>query len=100
LKRFLIKAFFTTWKLKEQHYNFNNMKSFFEGIQYLFVDILFTPLNFFRSELESWFAANTINGSSWLFVQQWYTGFAIEITMTTAKNQDTTAHSFLNKSQR
>jgi hypothetical protein len=42
------------------------MKSFFEGIQYLFVDILFTPLNFLRSlELESWFAANTIN---WLFM--------------------------------
>jgi hypothetical protein len=41
------------------------MKSFFEGIQYLFVDILFTPLNFLRSlELES-FVANTIN---WLFM--------------------------------
>jgi hypothetical protein len=40
------------------------MKSFFEGIQYLFVDILFTLL--LRSlELESWFAVNTIN---WLFM--------------------------------
>jgi hypothetical protein len=42
------------------------MKSFFEGIQYLFVDILFTHWTFLRSlELESWFVANTIN---WLFM--------------------------------
>lgn len=36
------------------------MKNFFEGIQYLFEDILFTPLHWLRNlELESWWAANT-----------------------------------------
>ena len=42
------------------------MTSFFEGIQYLFVNILFAPLDFLRSlELISWFGANTIN---WIFM--------------------------------
>ncbi len=42
------------------------MKSFFEGIQYLFVDILFAPLDFLRSlELKSWWVANTLN---WIFM--------------------------------
>ena len=42
------------------------MKAFFEGIQYLFVNILFAPLDFLRSlELSSWFGANTIN---WIFM--------------------------------
>lgn len=40
------------------------MKAFFEGIQDLFVDGLFAPLDFFR-EMQNWWAANTIN---WLFV--------------------------------
>jgi hypothetical protein len=50
------------------------MKAFFEGIQYLFVNILFAPLDFLRSlELASWFAANTIN---WIFYDylQWFIG--------------------------
>ena len=42
------------------------MKSFFEGIQFLFVDVLFKPLDFLRSlELSTWFGANTIN---WIFM--------------------------------
>jgi hypothetical protein len=42
------------------------MKSFFEGIQYLFVEILFVPLDAIRTlELTNWWAANAIN---WLFV--------------------------------
>ena len=35
------------------------MKAFFEGIQYLFVNILFAPLDFIRAlELKSWFGAH------------------------------------------
>ena len=42
------------------------MTAFFEGIQYLFVNILFAPLDFLRHlELVTWFGANTIN---WIFM--------------------------------
>ena len=42
------------------------MTAFFEGIQYLFVNILFAPLDFLRHlELITWFGANTIN---WIFM--------------------------------
>ncbi|HET8886314.1 MAG TPA: uracil phosphoribosyltransferase [Salinimicrobium sp.] len=38
------------------------MKDLFEGIQYLFEEILFAPLNALaKLELESWFFANIIN---------------------------------------
>ena len=75
------------------------MKSFFEGIQYLFVNILFAPLDFLRSlELSSWFAANTIN---WIFMiicasamVYWIRQLKIFEDAGTEK-QDTTAHSFL-----
>lgn len=75
------------------------MKAFFEGIQYLFVNILFAPLDFLRSlELSSWFAANTIN---WIFMiicasamVYWIKQLGIFDDAGT-ENQDTTAHSFL-----
>lgn len=75
------------------------MKAFFEGIQYLFVDILFAPLDFLRSlELTSWFGANIIN---WIFMI--VCAFAMVYWIKKLKlhkdnneeNQDTTAHSFL-----
>lgn len=77
------------------------MKSFFEGIQYLFVDILFAPLDLLRSlELKSWFGANTVN---WILM--FICGYAIVYWCKQLKlhqdngeeNQDTTAHSFLTK---
>ncbi|GIZ08083.1 uracil phosphoribosyltransferase [Flavobacterium sp. UMI-01] len=75
------------------------MKAFFEGIQYLFVDILFAPLDFLRSlELVTWFGANTIN---WIFmiicsvaIVYWIKQLQIFDEAGT-ENQDTTAHSFL-----
>ncbi|HZH70030.1 MAG TPA: uracil phosphoribosyltransferase [Flavobacteriaceae bacterium] len=43
-----------------------SLKGFFEGVESLFVDVLFMPLDAFRElELESWFMANGIN---WLFL--------------------------------
>ncbi|QCX01847.1 uracil phosphoribosyltransferase [Aggregatimonas sangjinii] len=36
------------------------MKAFFEGIEDLFVNVLFAPYDMFRF-MESWWAANTIN---------------------------------------
>ena len=75
------------------------MTAFFEGIQYLFVNILFIPLDFLRRlELISWFGANTIN---WIFMiicasamVYWIKQLRIFDAQGT-ENQDTTAHSFL-----
>ncbi len=75
------------------------MKTFFEGIQFLFVDILFAPLDFIRAlELKSWFWANLIN---WAFMiicaaamVYWVKQLRIFDEAGT-ENQDTTAHSFL-----
>jgi hypothetical protein len=75
------------------------MKTFFEGIQYLFVNILFAPLDFLRSlELKTWFVANTIN---WIFMIICATAMVYWIKQLKifdeagTENQDTTAHSFL-----
>ena len=75
------------------------MKSFFEGIQFLFVDVLFAPLDFLRSlELSSWTAANAIN---WIFmiicavaIVYWCKQLILHEN-NGEENQDTTAHSFL-----
>lgn len=77
------------------------MKAFFEGIEYLFVNILFAPLDFIRSlELTSWFAANTIN---WIFMIicagamiYWIKQLKVHQD-NNEDNQDTTAHSFFKK---
>jgi len=75
------------------------MTSFFEGIQYLFVNILFIPLDFLRSlELKSWFVANTIN---WIFMIICAAAMVYWIKQLKLHKengeeyQDTTAHSFL-----
>ena len=75
------------------------MTSFFEGIQYLFVNILFAPLDFLRAlELKTWFAANTIN---WIFMIICATAMVYWIKQLKLHKengeeyQDTTAHSFL-----
>jgi len=75
------------------------MKAFFEGIQWLFENVLFVPHNFFRKlELSSWFGANTIN---WIFMII-CAGFMVywikQLKLHKENNdeyQDTTAHSFL-----
>jgi len=77
------------------------MKAFFEGIQSLFVDFLFKPLDFLRSlELEHWWAANTLN---WIFMIICATAMTYWIKQLRkfeangTEKQDTTAHSFLTK---
>ena len=75
------------------------MKAFFEGIQSLFVDFLFKPLDFLRSlELENWWGANTLN---WIFMiicavatVYWIKQLKLH-EQNNEENQDTTAHSFL-----
>lgn len=75
------------------------MKAFFEAIGYLFTDILFLPLNFFRSlELENWWLANIV---TWIFIiiccvatSYWLKQLTI-FKQNKEDDQDTTAHSFL-----
>lgn len=75
------------------------MKSFFEGIQYLFEEILFIPMNFFRTtELANWWTANLVN---WIFtiicmvaMVYWLKQLKI-FKENNEDDQDTTAHSFL-----
>lgn len=74
------------------------MKSFFEGIEYLF-EIFFVPMNFFRNlELENWWTANIIN---WIFIIICFVAILYwmkQLQIFHKGNndvQDTTAHSFL-----
>lgn len=75
------------------------MKAFFEGIAYLFEEILFAPMDWMRElELSNWWTANTIN---WLFIiicfgANWYWIKQLNIFKEKGEDeQDTTAHSFL-----
>lgn len=77
------------------------MKAFFEAIQFLFVEVLFVPLDLLRSwELTNWWGANIIN---WVFIivccywtYYWTKQLAI-FKSSGEDEQDTTAHSFLTK---
>lgn len=47
--------------LLQDNKQFTAMKELLEGIEYLFVDLLFAPLDFLRElENENWWAANSI----------------------------------------
>ena len=74
------------------------MKAFFEGIQWLFENIIFIPHDYLRElELEHWFAANIIN---WIFVIICTAAMVYWIKQlklhkdNNEEYQDTTAHSF------
>jgi len=75
------------------------MNTFFEAIGYLFTDILFIPMDFFRKlELSNWWTANIV---TWIFIIICCAAFVywlkqIRIFDETGEDkQDTTAHSFL-----
>ncbi|WP_396169452.1 uracil phosphoribosyltransferase [Flavobacterium sp.] len=75
------------------------MKAFFEGIQWLFENILFILHDFLRSlELSSWFAANIINWGFMIICSVAIVYWCKQLMIFDEKgeeNQDTTAHSFL-----
>ena len=75
------------------------MRTFFEGIQSLFVDFLFKPLDFLRSiELGSWWLANFVSWALMIVCAYYIVYWCKELAKHKAKNeedQDTTAHSFL-----
>jgi hypothetical protein len=75
------------------------MKTFFEGIQWLFENILFILHDFLRAlELKSWFAANLINWGFMIICAVAIVYWCKQLMIFDEKgeeNQDTTAHSFL-----
>jgi len=75
------------------------MKEIFEGIAWLFEEILFIPFNALRElQLTSWFAANILN---WVFLVVGFSAFIywmIQLKKYNDNNEedrDSTAHSFL-----
>jgi len=75
------------------------LKDIFEGIAYLFEEILFIPFDFFRSlELDSWWAANALN---FIFILIGMVALVYWMKQLKHYNQindddrDPTAHSFL-----
>lgn len=75
------------------------MKSFFEGIQWLFEVILFAPHDLMRStELENWWTANIVNWVLWAIISYYIYYWTTQLKIFKDSNedeQDTTAHSFL-----
>ena len=75
------------------------MKSFFEGIQSLFVDFLFLPMDALRKlELSTWFGANVINWILMIIAAIAAVYWILQLKLheeNNEENQDTTAHSFL-----
>lgn len=75
------------------------MRAFFEALEFLFVKIIFWPMDIFRAmELKNWWLANTI---TWIFIiiccaATWYWIKQLQIFKNNNEDdQDTTAHSFL-----
>jgi hypothetical protein len=75
------------------------MKDFFYGIQDLFVNVLFAPLDALRAlELKSWFGANII---SWIFMTIGFVAFIYwmiqlsKFDKSGEEDKSVTAHSYL-----
>ena len=75
------------------------MKNFFEGIAWLFEEILFLPYTLLRElELTNWALANTVN---WIFLLAGFSAMIywfLQLNLFDKKgeeNKDTSAHSFL-----
>ena len=77
----------------------NAMIEFFGFIEYLFVEILFIPLDFLRFlELESWALANSINFLFIIIISAaliYWTIQLIGFSKTGEEDKDPSAHSFL-----
>ena len=75
------------------------MKDFFGLIEYLFVEILFAPLDFLRSlELESWILANGINFVFIIIIASLLVYWMVQLVgfdKSGEDDKDPSAHSFL-----
>ena len=75
------------------------MKDFFYGIQDLFVNGLFAPLDYLRNlELENWFGASALN---WMFMAIGFVAFVYrmkelsKINKNNEEDKSVSAHSYL-----
>ncbi len=75
------------------------MRDLFEGIAWLFEEVLFSPFNYLRDlQLDSWFLANFLN---WIFILVAFAAFFYWMKQlknfndNDEENRDPTAHSFL-----
>lgn len=75
------------------------MRDLFEGIAWLFEEVLFAPFNYLRDlQLDSWFLANILN---WIFMLIAFAAFLYWMKQlkrfndNDEENRDPTAHSFL-----
>ena len=77
----------------------NNMTEFFYFIDYLFVEILFIPLDFLRLlELKNWFLSNSINFMFMGIISSALSYWTIQLIGFSKRDEedtDQTAHSFL-----
>ena len=75
------------------------MRAFFEGIQTLFVDFLFKPLDWLRAlELDNWWLANIVSWTLMAICARYIIYWCKQLSLhqkNNEENQDTTAHSFL-----
>ena len=75
------------------------MRAFFEGIQSLFVDFLFKPLDGLRAlELKNWWLANIVSWTLMIICAYYLVYWCRQLQAhknNNEENQDTTAHSFL-----
>ncbi|MFL2639006.1 MAG: DUF6341 family protein [Flavobacteriaceae bacterium] len=75
------------------------MTEFFYFIEYLFVEILFIPLDFLRFlELKNWFLSNSVNFFFMIIISSALTYWTIQLIGFSKRNEedtDQTAHSFL-----
>lgn len=75
------------------------MRDLFEGIAWLFEEVLFTPFNYLSNlQHDSWFIANILN---WIFMLIAFAAFLYwmkqlkKFNDNDEENRDPTAHSFL-----
>lgn len=75
------------------------MRAFFEGIQTVFVDFLFKPLDWLRAlELDNWWLANIVSWALIIVCAKYFIYWCKQLNIhqkNGEENQDTTAHSFL-----
>ena len=74
------------------------MKELFEAIEFLFVEILFSPFDFIRLDITSWFFQNAINFSFIFIISAALVYWTLELVKydkKEGKETEVTAHSFL-----
>ena len=74
------------------------MKELFEAIEFLFVEILFSPFDFIRLDITSWIFQNTINFSFIFIISAALVYWTLELVKydkNEGKETEVTAHSFL-----